>query len=285
MGALKLLVIVPNLIIFGLGCLMIGISANVLRTETKYETIDILNGKVKTAAALGITAGAFLVVVSFLGFCGVVAAKKKLLMAYCAIMAVILIFEVAAAVEAFIYKGQIKSTLEDFLDERMMSYNGTQNVTQPNQMIIVQDVVECCGVRSWRDWKDENGEWIAFVKQETKNTTNGYSPATTTADNNVISSATIFDYLAGRNTSYNYLPATCCGSDFEASESNLNCTAEGVHNTKPMEYEKGCYDKIVDWLPYLGIGIVVIICIQVLILIISCCLQRQIKEDHYIEFF
>ena len=77
----------------------------------------------------------------------------------------------------------------------------------------------------------------------------------------------------------------CCGSNFEASESNFNCTAKGVHNTKPIEYEEGCYDKIVDWLPYLGIGFVVIICIQVLILIISCCLQRKIKEDQYIEFF
>ena len=100
-GALKLLVIVPNLIIFCLGCFMIGISANVLSTETEYEGVTILKGKVKTAAALGITAGTFLVVVSFLGVCGVVAAKKKLLMAYCVIMGVILIFEIAAAVEAF----------------------------------------------------------------------------------------------------------------------------------------------------------------------------------------
>ena len=132
---------------------------------------------------------------------------------------------------------------------------------------------------------DETGEWIAYVKQETKSTTNGYPPATTTAGNNVTSSTPSFDYLAGRNTSYYYLPATCCGSDFEASESNFNCTAEGVDNTNPIMYEEGCYNKIVDWLPYLAIGFVVIICIQVLILIVSCCLQRKIKEDQYIEFF
>lgn len=285
MGTLKLLVIVPNLIIFCLGCLMIGISANFLTTEAEYEDITILKGKVKTAAALGITAGAFLVVVSFLGCCGVVAANKKLLMAYCLIMGVILIFEVAAAVQAFIYKGQIKSTLEDFLDERMMNYTGIKNDTHPNQMIIVQNVVQCCGVHSWRDWMNRNGNWIRYVESEINPTTNGYSTATAPADNNVTSRTPIFEYFAGRNTSYNYLPATCCGSNFEASESNFNCTAKGVDHTNPMKFEEGCYNKIVDWLPYLGIGFVVIICIQVLILIISCCLQHQIKEDHYIEFF
>ena len=132
---------------------------------------------------------------------------------------------------------------------------------------------------------NENGNWMDYVASEITPTTNGYSPATTTADNDVTSSAPSFDYLAGRNTSYNYLPATCCGSDFEASESNFNCTAEGVDNTNPIMYEEGCYNKIVDWLPYLAIGFVVIICIQVLILIISCYLQRKIKEDQYIEFF
>ena len=285
MGALKLLVIVPNLIIFCLGCLMIGISANVLMTEAKYEEIEILKGKVKTAAALGITAGAFLVVVSFLGCCGVVAAKKKLLMAYCAMMGIILIFEVAAAVHAFIFKDQIELKLENFLDERMMNYTGIKNDTHPNQMIIVQDVVKCCGVHSWTDWMNTNGEWIKYVVPDTKPTTNGYSPASTSTDNYLTSTATTFNYLSNRTVTDNYLPATCCASNFQASESNFNCTAKGVHNTKPMEYEEGCYDKIVDWLPYLGIGFVVIICIQVLILIISCCLQRKIKEDQYIEFF
>ena len=204
---------------------MIGISANFLSTETEYEDITILKGKVKTAAALGITAGAFLVVVSFLGFCGVVSAKKKLLMAYSVMMGVILIFEVAAAVEAFIFKDKIKSQLEDFLDEGVMNYNGTKDVTHPNQMIVVQSVVKCCGVHSWKNWMNENGKWIAYVKQEATTTTNGYSTATKTGDVNVTSSSSFFNYLNGRNTSYNYLPATCCGSDFEASESNFNCTA------------------------------------------------------------
>ena len=132
---------------------------------------------------------------------------------------------------------------------------------------------------------NENGNWKDYVATHKKPTTSSYSTATTTADNDQTSSDPTFNYLSIRNATDNYLPATCCGSDFEASESNFNCTAKGVHNTKPIEYEEGCYDKIVDWLPYLGIGFVVIICTQVLILIISCCLQRKIKEDQYIEFF
>ena len=69
-GLFKLIIIVPNVLIFCLGCIMVGISTDVIKNKAgKFDEIkdeNILPDGVTSSAALGLTAGIFLGLVSFL---------------------------------------------------------------------------------------------------------------------------------------------------------------------------------------------------------------------------
>ena len=76
---LKLFVIVPYIVIFGLGCMMIASGSYLLINVTdKLEEITILKDKANLGSSLVVATGVCLALPSFLGCCGVVEDNRKL---------------------------------------------------------------------------------------------------------------------------------------------------------------------------------------------------------------
>ena len=138
----------------------------------------------------------------------------------------------------------------------MKTYDGKdETANQSNQMIIAQRLLECCGVKSPREWSNTNNQWVRYLN------------------------------ATGINESFYYLPATCCGENSESPEASFSCTEHGVNGTRAMTYTEGCYEKLLHWGPYVGIVVVVLIFIQILILCITCWLQRKTRDGKYAEWF
>ena len=253
-GLFKLIVIAPNVLIFCLGCIMVGISADVMKNKAgKYDEIkddNILENGVKSSAALGLTAGIFLGLVSFIAVCGVLTANQNRLIAYAVILGIILLFEIIGAAVAFVQRHGMNHYLLKYLYGQMDKYNG--GVEENNQLIDLQLAFGCCGVRSNRDWLSVKN-WTAYVNKTIRG-----------------------PYLTN-------LPVTCCGFEFEAKAS-LDCKIN-ITSTIDIRSQEGCYYKIQRALPATGVMLSSIISIQIIIFIVICCLNIRIKEDRLIKIF
>ena len=100
-AALKLIIIVPNIIFFCMGCIMIGSTADMLinhMPNVMWEHSEAF----KALSGATIAAGVILCIVSFLAVCGALADKRKMLKAYAIILCVVILLEITAAILAFV---------------------------------------------------------------------------------------------------------------------------------------------------------------------------------------
>lgn len=239
-GALKLLIFVPNLLLFVLGCVMVGFSADWLRNKDgkyEWEINGSLQEKVRIGSGLLMAAGIFAGITSFLAICGVLANKRKLLIAYSVIIGLILLFEVGAAIAGFMgynyVRGHLQASLNTYKANETDPLLGWNN----NDLFRIQYYFGCCGIQSNLDWKHANN--------------------------------------------YNYkerecFPSSCC----HIKEENHNCTSDATDL-----HEKGCYKKIKEFLPSIGVASIVIFCIQLVMLMVASFLSTRINEDQTLEIF
>ena len=91
-AAIRLLIVVPNVIIFILACGMVAVSAHIL---TGVDVV--LDGVQSThsSAAVFLTAGVVIGLISFVAICGVAADNRCMLIAYAVLAAVAIILEVS----------------------------------------------------------------------------------------------------------------------------------------------------------------------------------------------
>ena len=253
-GLFKLIIIAPNVLIFCLGCIMVGISADVIKNKAgKYDEIkdeNILENGVKSSAALGLTAGIFLGLVSFIAVCGVLTANQNRLIAYAFILGIILLFEIIGAAVAFVKRHDMHHYLLKYLYGHMDEYNG--GVEENNQLIGLQVAFGCCGVRSNRDWLSAKN-WTAYVNKTIQ------------------------------GPYFTNLPVSCCGFEFEAGE-GLDCKVN-ITSTIDIRSQEGCYYKIQRLLPATGAMLSSIFCIQIVVFVVICWLKIRIKEDRLIKIF
>ena len=253
-GLFKLIIIVPNVLIFCLGCIMVGISADVIKNKAgKFNEIkdeNILPDGVKSSAALGLAAGIFLGLVSFIAVCGVLTANQNRLICYAVILGIILLFEIIGAAVAFVKRHDMNHYFLKYLYGQMDDYNG--GVEENNQLIGLQLAFGCCGVRSNRDWLSAKN-WTAYVNKTIK------------------------------GPYFTNLPVSCCGFEFEAEES-LDCKIN-IPSTIDIRSQEGCYYKIQRLLPATGVMLSSIFGIQIIIFVVICWLKIRIKEDRLIKIF
>ena len=133
-AALKLLIIVPNIIFFILGCAMVGWTAfNLDRFRESFENDrsrrreeDNVKTVIYAISGVSIAAGVILCIVSFLAFCGALAEKRRMLISYAIILCVVILLEITAAILAFVIPHEIVRLLnnedtEDELKENLLA--------------------------------------------------------------------------------------------------------------------------------------------------------------------
>ena len=226
--AIKILIILPNLLIFVLGCIMIGYSASIISNKAKdYEVVDELNGKVKIGAVLFLNGGIFACFVSFLGFCGVIVNNRKMIMTYIFITSLIFLFEVIGAVLVFQGKEILKQKVYETLHRNLISYDQVNS----NELILVQQHFGCCGVKSALDWASADN-WDCWNKTRSKNP----------------------------------VPVSCCGSKDTFDNCNMNCWVENHQiyqsSNNTIDSFNGCFDALEDMFPTIGGLAIAMICLH-----------------------
>ena len=265
-GVLKLILVVPNVVTFLIGCAMTVFSSIAIASLYKYEDEKNLRDYddayqfVRGGAALGLTAGLLTSIVSILALCGALADSRPLLIAYSVIMSLVLVFEIVAAVLGFIFINEIKSNFEDYLEKDLDSwkYPDRTNRNDSNFLIELQNRIDCCGVKSPADWLAGQHWKPDFTDREPRN---------------------------------RELPSSCCSKIDD--EWNKKCYLSNFKKESPrfrgerfiLRSKEGCYDKLLDGAHILGEASIVGFFIQLLVLLIAIYFARKIKEDQSVLIF
>ena len=139
-GALKLLIVVPNIIFFASGCFMIGVGAYAI------SRLDELTGKageenyhefITGGSVAVLVAGMLQCVVSFCGVCGALADKRGMLKGYSIILGFIILLQIVAVIMAFVCANKL---------EELATNNGVVDIdfSEAMKKLAIGIVVNCC---------------------------------------------------------------------------------------------------------------------------------------------
>ncbi|XP_025830410.1 CD82 antigen [Agrilus planipennis] len=205
---------------------------------------------IEQASYILIAAGAFMFIVSFLGYCGALRESRCLLTTYGICLVIILILEVTAGGLAAAYKGKADLETRNFLKSTISKYYAVPEKADAVTLMWnhLQAQLSCCGVDDYRDF-DSSPKWVAEK---------------------------------GRKQ----VPESCCvleGDKTLFKPTSPYCT------TSPSEsnsyYQKGCYEALQNWMKshlniVIGVGIGLGL-LQLLGIFFAFCLCRSI--DGYIK--
>jgi len=209
------------------------------------------------AAYILIAVGAFIFIISFLGYCGSIKESRVLLTAYGIFLIIIFALQIALILMCTLYKSQADHHSKGFLKTTLSKYYTTGNsknaVTLSWDLIMAQ--MSCCGVDGYEDFRTAK----LFVE---KSAAEGL----------------------GRQ-----VPESCCvltGDPLIHQPSDPSCIISP--NQANSYLSTGCYNKfshIVTDNLNMVIGVVVVLAAtQLLAIIFSFCLCRAVGQDrdyHY----
>merc|ERR1712241_328536 len=111
---------------------------------------------IEQGAYILIAAGAFIFIISFLGYCGAIKESRVLLTAYGIFIVIIALLQVAAIVLAAIYKGPAGDEARKFAKYTLKKYY--RDADHRDAVTLTWDFMmaelKCCGVNSYEDFKE-----------------------------------------------------------------------------------------------------------------------------------
>merc|ERR1712002_1024597 len=211
----------------------------------KMDYVAVLeSGEYLAIVFLLIIAGALVLLTGILGCLGALQRNPKLLTAYFVLLLVIFLAEFVAGILAFVYRDSIESKLRDDLKATLnRNYNKTGYESLTTAVDKMQQEFQCCGVDDYSDWSGS-----AFIKLN--------------------------------NPDGLYTPTSCCKTQSpKCSKSNHPSNIYRVLGSESM----GCLFKLktyfTDHLFVLSITGIVVALLEVLVMVLSCCLRKQIIAE------
>lgn len=219
---------------------------------------------IEQLAYILIAAGAFIFIISFLGYCGAIKESRVLLTAYGLFIIIIILLQVTLIVVAAIYKVEAEKHSKKFLQHTITEHY--THKSQRNAVTLLWDFamaeLKCCGVEGSTDFVNA---------EEFKKYAN--------------------DFAQQNNLKEQKLPEACCmlkprnetnknGGLFVPEDPNC-ITVPSTYNSHMLI---GCYDTIKSWITgnlNLVIGIAAaVIGLQILFIIFAFCLCKAVGHDH-----
>lgn len=201
---------------------------------------------IEQASYILIVAGAFMFVVSFLGYCGAIRESQCLLTAYGICLIIILILEVTAGGLAAAYKAKAEEETRHFLKTTIKKYYASGNKTDAVSLMWnhLQAQLSCCGVDNYQDFKEAE-KWDGRLE----------------------------------------LPESCCVLSDKTTFKPLSPTCTTYPDASNSFKDKGCYKAFLEWVMshmniVIGIGIGLGV-LQLLGIFLAFCLCKTI--DGYIK--
>jgi tetraspanin-18 len=215
---------------------------------------------IEQGAYILIAAGAFIFIISFLGYCGAIKESRVLLTAYGLFIIIIALLQIAAIVLATIYKNHAETHTQDFFQHTIRKYYTTKS--QRDAVTLSWDFMmaemHCCGVDNYEDFTKAT-EFVQYTREE------GLGQV---------------------------IPESCCvlADRVEAQQLFIpkddNCITAPTTTNSYMN--KGCYKTVYDMMISnlnIVIGVSVgVLAVQILGIIFAFCLCKAIGNDrdyHY----
>lgn len=213
---------------------------------------------IEQGAYILIAAGAFIFIISFLGYCGAIKESRVLLTAYGIFIIIIALLQITAIVLAAVYKSQAENHTREFFMHTLRKYYTVKErrdaVTLSWDFMMAE--LHCCGVNSMDDFQQAD---------EFKKYANGQ-----------------------------IVPEACCklkdytkGSELFVPEDH-NCIS--APSTRNSYMKEGCYKKVSDWImEHLNIVIgtaAAVVGVQILGIIFAFCLCKSvgIERDYRYKY-
>lgn len=210
---------------------------------------------IEQGAYILIAAGAFIFIISFLGYCGAIRESRVLLTAYGLFIIIIAVLQITAIVLAAVYKSEAENHTKEFFLHTIKKYYTTKD--QRDAVTLSWDFMmaelQCCGVNSHEDFTQAK-EFQRYVNQQ------------------------------GRGQ---VIPQACCKLDpkvdmalFKPADENC-ITAPSTTNSY---MQTGCYEQVYNWIIgnlNIVIGVAVgVIGVQILGIIFAFCLCKAIGHNN-----
>ncbi|KAI1717549.1 tetraspanin family domain-containing protein [Ditylenchus destructor] len=164
-GCLRWSVFVFNLIFWlsGLGIAGIGLwlrldpSVNELAelspNQSSSTSVHQWRHNFSLPSTLLVVAGALMTLIGFLGCCGAWRQNQCMLVGFFVLLIIVFCLEVTCAMVAYVHQDSIRRYIESSMyDIVREKYGDSTNPKYQQIFDRIQSEMECCGVRSYRDW-------------------------------------------------------------------------------------------------------------------------------------
>lgn len=203
--------------------------------------LDFLGDGVVGAPILLIIVGVVIFFVAFMGCCGAIRESYCMTMTFAVLLALIFILELAAGIAAYVLREDIRATLNTNMKATMQNYGKDGYDGVTKTWDGVQMELDCCGISNYTDWK-----------------------------------GTVFGGEGDR------VPDTCCREHL--TDCGAGMAAKPESEAAAVIYTTGCLFKLEDEVKEnivavggAGVGIAFL---QILGVILACCLSKSIKKEY-----
>ncbi|CAH1257040.1 TSPAN11 [Branchiostoma lanceolatum] len=154
---IKILLFIFNFIfwIIGIAILAIGIWLRVDDRISKVVAGEIDLGFFYTACYVLIVAGAFTMVVGFLGCWGAVKENRLFLLIFAILIGLLVLLEFVAGILAVVYRNDLNVWVEEAVNKALNGERVDQKPVEFQSFVFeIQNQFTCCGLTSYRNWAD-----------------------------------------------------------------------------------------------------------------------------------
>eukprot|EP00128_Syssomonas_multiformis_P017104 Colp12_sorted_trinity150504_noHs@2568 len=129
---------------------------------------SIVDNKANIPSIVFVIIGALVVLIGFLGCCGAFRESSSLLKWFSSLVLIILLAEVAIAVVAYVYRGDVVGWIDTGLNNTLALYDANQpQLPQTSAVNNFQQFFECCGIHNYTDWqqvpRDRTGGTVDYM--------------------------------------------------------------------------------------------------------------------------
>ncbi|XP_050672269.1 tetraspanin-9-like [Leptidea sinapis] len=148
---MKISLVVINLVTFLGGLIAVAIGLWIWVSRSFSSTL-MSNNMYIASVAVVIAMGAAIMLLSFLGCCGAAKEVKCMLLTYYILVFIIFVAMLVGGILLFVFRVKVVSTLDREMQASIPYYGTRREYTQAWD--DTQTNLQCCGVKSYKDWND-----------------------------------------------------------------------------------------------------------------------------------
>lgn len=265
-GCAKYLLCVLNFFFFIVGAVLFSVGTWLLADRNSFFKLARLDGFLTNkqelpssgtldhVAYILLAIGAFVFIISFLGYCGALLENRVFLSSYGIFLIIVLLLQITSIVLLIVYREQAEKQSRDFLEHSIANYyrGGSERDVVSLSWEVAMVGLQCCGVNNYTDF----------------------------------SKARHFRAGAGGQQ----VPASCCilqGSPSLLQPADENCPFSP--DPSNSYYRKGCYNKLLTLLREninLVVGLLLGLAVmQFIAITFAFCVCRAVAVETEYEYY